>query len=290
MTLRGKSKNQVLPVVLGAGARRGAYLLGLLRLLECTRLPVSFYMGASIGSVVAALYTNGKSPAQIGSIFRDELFRYSVFGWLNPANWIRSISEPCSNGRVPIWISWLKMLTLPVNPLRYVTGGIVDLVPAMERLVQKENLKPQPNLRIVAFDLLHNKAVVFGGRRRAETADAIYAGGKYNLAQALAGACCIAMPLMMRPVACNVNGQFCLLVDPGLFQQANPSHLAGRRAIVGKLIEEKPAVQPRSGDITINLSDRNEPLLSRITEADLARMSRKGFERARRTLADRGLI
>ena len=284
------TKTKGRPVVLGGGARRGAFHVGLLRLLERHEVAVSFYMGASIGSVVAALYTNGKTPAQIGSLLSDELFHYGVFGWLNPLNWVRSIVESGIDGRSPVCFTWIKMLTPPINPVRYVTGGTLDVLPAMERLVRNEKLTPQPNLRIVAYDLLRRKTVVFGGRRRIETKHAIYVGSNYNLALALAASCCIAIPLMMRPIACRVNGEPFLLIDPGLIGQANPVHLVGRNGILAKLMDDLPSLSTKRKLVTVKLCDSGEGFLSRITTQDLLRMERQGYVRAEQHLAAQGVI
>ena len=81
-------------VVLGGGGVRGYGHLGFLNAIEEAGFVVPVYTGVSVGSIVAAFYTNGYSPAEIAEIFQDEIFRF------DPAKIARSIapshpSWPC---------------------------------------------------------------------------------------------------------------------------------------------------------------------------------------------------
>jgi predicted acylesterase/phospholipase RssA len=56
-------------VALGGGGARGAAHIGVLRVLERSGFRIRAIAGTSIGSLVAALYASGRSPAQIEEIF-----------------------------------------------------------------------------------------------------------------------------------------------------------------------------------------------------------------------------
>jgi len=51
-------------VLSGGGARGGAHI-GVLKVLEELRIPVDYIVGTSLGSVVGALYSLGRSPAEL---------------------------------------------------------------------------------------------------------------------------------------------------------------------------------------------------------------------------------
>lgn len=55
-------------VVLGGGGVRGYGHLGFLNAIEEAGFVVPVYTGVSVGSIVAAFYTNGYSPAEIAEI------------------------------------------------------------------------------------------------------------------------------------------------------------------------------------------------------------------------------
>ena len=78
-------------VVLGGGGVRGYGHLGFLNAIEEAGFVVPVYTGVSVGSIVAAFYTNGYSPAEIAEIFQDEIFRF------DPAKIARSM-VPGSGG------------------------------------------------------------------------------------------------------------------------------------------------------------------------------------------------
>ncbi len=290
MTRNTVSLCEPMPVVCGGGARRGAYQIGLFRLIEEIELPVSYFMGISIGSYTAALYTNGKTPDKIGEILKNELFRYGVFAWSNPKNWLHSFkNDPLTDEAV--WINWIKVLCPTINPWRLVGLGIMNTVPALRALVQRHDLKPQPNLRIVAFDLKRLKPIIFGGPFKGTTDKAIYVGPEYDLAIALAGSSCVAGPGLMKPVACSIDGSSYLLVDGG-FYHPHPGKLTESRAIIAKLIDVPTLLFPdRAGDVLVSLGgDSREPFFARMTAEDVQRMDDLGYARARSAFITYGLL
>lgn len=151
-------------VVLGGGAYRGFSHCGLLQAIEELKVKTGIITGVSIGSLIATLYTNGFSPQEIENIFATELTEIPT------PSLVRSLLIPAPIGRL----------------FRCTTGGgLIDLPALFAHLIEKYDLKPQPNLRIVAYNLVKREPVVFEGT-------------DYDLLTAVCASC--AVPFLMRPV------------------------------------------------------------------------------------------
>lgn len=151
-------------VVLGGGAYRGFSHCGLLKAIEELEINTGMITGVSIGSLIATLYTNGYSPTQIEEIFASELTE------IPSPSLVRSLLIPAPVGRLFGGTTG---------------GGLIDLPALFSHLIEKYDLKPQPNLRIVAYNLFKREPVVFEGT-------------DYDLLTAVSASC--AVPLLMRPV------------------------------------------------------------------------------------------
>jgi len=151
-------------VVLGGGAYRGFSHCGLLKAIEELKINTGIITGVSIGSLIATLYTNGYSPEQIEEIFASELSEVPT------PSLVRSLLIPAPVGRLFGGTTG---------------GGLIDLPALFSHLIEKYDLKPQPNLRIVAYNLFKREPVVFEGT-------------DYDLLTAVSASC--AVPLLMRPV------------------------------------------------------------------------------------------
>jgi len=202
-TRKGTLKPQeTIEVVLGGGAVRGLGLIGLLQALEEHNVATSTFTGVSIGSLVATLYTNGYTPEQITEIFLKEIKQ----------------------------ISSRSMITALIIPFG---RGQLDLRGVFAKIIKKYKLKPQKNLRIVAYSVLKRQPVVFEGT-------------DYDLLTALSASC--AIPFLMRPVWYGQKGLIGqllnlvpflgddrdLLVDGGIYHPA-PAEFSKGRVIIGKL-------------------------------------------------------
>ncbi|MFC1508185.1 patatin-like phospholipase family protein [Candidatus Omnitrophota bacterium] len=58
-------------LVLGGGGARGAAHVGVLKVLEESRVPIDYIVGTSMGSVVGGLYASGYSPEEIGTLLSE---------------------------------------------------------------------------------------------------------------------------------------------------------------------------------------------------------------------------
>jgi hypothetical protein len=192
-------------IVFGAGAMRGFGELGFLKYLEDNKVKIGSETGASFGSLVAALHTNGYNAEQSKDIIINQ-FR-DIGQSIHPEG---------------------KML----HPWRMLSRHFVDLRPKMQTLVDTYGLKPNENLRILAYNLNRREPVIFEGTN-------------YDLATALAAS--TALPGVMRPVRYRPNpGELTdsmqhrgLLVDGGLYRM-NPAEFSPGPSIVAKASIPRP--------------------------------------------------
>lgn len=233
-----------IPVVLGGGAMRGVSLLGFLDYLEDEGVICSDYTGVSIGSIVAAFYTNGYTTRQICDVFLNEL--------ANP-----SLTDLVSALMPPLF-----------NPLRLLAGGFIDMVPFVHRLVEKYGLTTQDNLRIVAYDLRSRKPIVFEGH-------------DYDLVVAIAASC--AVPGVMRPVLYKKDGSSYMLVDGGVYHP-QPGKFCKVPAIIAKLIDMpgmEMLFPDRRCDFVASVGDPSSPFFGRLSVQDVESLHQFGYSRAR---------
>ncbi len=204
---RRTATSKEIELVLGGGGIKGFGHIGLLKALEERQVSIGTITGVSIGSVVAAFHTNGYTPEEINRIFIIELMG------LDPDSLKRTLHLP--------------------STARLLKRGFVDLGELFRKIVDKYELKPQPNLRILAYNVLKAEPVLFEGT-------------DYDLSKAISASC--AIPGVMRPVWHGRNqssgkpqarcrhgeSEDGILVDGGV-HHPNPGEFSEGTAIISKL-------------------------------------------------------
>ncbi len=79
---------QKVGVVMSGGGAKGLYHIGVLQALEEQGIPIDYVAGTSMGSIVAALYAAGYSPAEMREIARPEAISQWMSGKINPQEYI----------------------------------------------------------------------------------------------------------------------------------------------------------------------------------------------------------
>lgn len=183
-------------LVLGAGGVKGYGHVGVLKSIEKNRIAIGDVTGVSIGSLIAAFYSNGYKADEIQEILAREAFLQEGAATLQ---------------------RWQDALTLRALQ----SAGLVNLAPIMQRIVRKYKLVPNERLKIVAYNISTLSPVLFSGEN-------------YNLARAIAGSCSV--PLVMCPVFERLKDsrQEHKLVD-GCVYHTHPSDFCKGPAIVSKL-------------------------------------------------------
>ncbi len=180
-----------LEIVLGASGAQAPAHAGFLQAIEDKNVPVSKITGVSGGSLVAALYANHYSPQQIKDILTSPQFRYPS----------------------PLVMAQCFHLADPWNLYPY----SIDFRPWIKDFVDTYNLRPQPNLRIVAADKETLTPVVFEGTN-------------YDLVTALTASTAATIGMNMKPV--DYQGR--KLID-GFYYHPIPAQLSQAPAIVSKV-------------------------------------------------------
>lgn len=154
-----QSGESLIDGVLGGGGAKGFAHLGFLKACEEMLFSFNNIYGISIGSQVAALYTNGFSVDEIRKVIERE------FNDLLPKQIVKSLTGKFKSEHLKL--------------------GIVDLCEINRQFVKENDLVPNDKLRIVSYNLMNRKPV-------------IYKGTDYDLADALSAS--MAVPLMVQPV------------------------------------------------------------------------------------------
>lgn len=160
MSNKSKPSSEKFELVLGGGGIKGYGHIGVLKAIHERNIKLGMVTGVSIGSAVAALYRNGYCPDEALDILLKEFtaFNKRVIG----------------RGRKPNSLTTLLSLLSGIN-----------LLPFFQDVMTRYDVKPRRNLRIVAYDAIQRKPVLFEGL-------------KYDLPTAVAASCSI--PVVMRPV------------------------------------------------------------------------------------------
>lgn len=142
-------------LVLGGGGIKGFSHIGFLKAVEEKRVATGKVTGVSIGSAAAAFYTNGYRQDEFTEIFLREIAN------LSPVKGHRGVM------------------------VRDLLRGGINLKRLFQGICDRYELRPHEDLRILAFNVLNGKPVLFEGT-------------KYDLPTALAASCSV--PGVMRPV------------------------------------------------------------------------------------------
>jgi hypothetical protein len=227
-----RSSEQI-EVVLGGGGIKGFGHIGLLKAIEEQGVDVGVVTGISIGSAMAAFYTNGYAPDDVAEIFLKEVRR------LKP-----------------------RSLGFKVR-LRNPALNFFDINALFVDVTAKYKLKPNNNLRILSYNVVSRKPVIFEGT-------------DYNLSTAIAASCSV--PGVMRPVwfgQQDTVGKVItiirswrgktdegILVDGGL-HHPHPCEFTKSRAIISKLgfASELPSDSLHPLDLVFHLLEQGSAWL-----------------------------
>ena len=110
-------------VVMSGGGAKGLYHIGVLEALEEAGVPIDYVAGTSMGSIVAAMYAAGYSPAEMRAIIDSGVVREWVSGRIDP---VRYMSYCRQKSRTPSMLSLRFDLTDPKRKFRVPTNLIAS--------------------------------------------------------------------------------------------------------------------------------------------------------------------
>ncbi|MCM1151235.1 MAG: patatin-like phospholipase family protein [Alistipes sp.] len=115
------SERRGVGVVMSGGGAKGLYHIGVLEALEEAGIPIDCVAGTSMGSIVAAMYAAGYSPAEMRAIVSSGAVKEWVSGRIDP---IRYMSYYRQMGRRPSLLSFRFDLNNPGRKFRVPTNLI----------------------------------------------------------------------------------------------------------------------------------------------------------------------
>jgi len=84
-------------VVMGGGGAKGLYHIGVLEALEENGVPIDYVAGTSMGSIIAAMYAAGYSPAEMRAIVNSGVVKEWVSGRIDPNKYMAYYRQVGSN-------------------------------------------------------------------------------------------------------------------------------------------------------------------------------------------------
>lgn len=219
--------------IFGGGGVKGFCSIGFLKGARRVGVKIEGALGVSVGSLVATLHENGLDADEIHRVFQERLRKSIINAARNIGPDVKAseLLLAAMGWQPTIVTKAFKALGAPGaedvvfddpqaarDELIEHTSIYPDLLPAMREMVAELGLKAQPGLRILAFDLISRKPVLFTHKNTDD------------LALALTASC--ALPGAFRPVA-HPNGKM-LLVD-GAWYHRNPGDFDNPGAIIVKL-------------------------------------------------------
>ena len=88
---------QKVGVVMSGGGAKGLYHIGVLEALEENGVPIDYVAGTSMGSIIAAMYAAGYSPAEMRAIVNSGVVREWVSGRIDPNRYMAYYRQLGSN-------------------------------------------------------------------------------------------------------------------------------------------------------------------------------------------------
>ena len=98
-------------VVMSGGGAKGLYHIGVLEALEQNGVPIDCVAGTSMGSIIAAMYAAGYSPAEMRAIVSSGVVKEWVSGRIDPNKYMDYYRQVGNN---PSFLS----LLIAASPLR----------------------------------------------------------------------------------------------------------------------------------------------------------------------------
>lgn len=201
--LSAAASAQTVGVVLSGGGAKGLYHIGVLEALEQNGIPIDYVAGTSMGSIIAAMYAAGYSPAEMRAIVTSGAVKEWVSGRIDPnvyTPYYRQIGQNPGflNLRIDLSRPEGQRFRVPTNLLSstQIDMALTELfAPATAASGGDFNRLMVPFL-CVASDMNHRRPVVL---RRGDLSEAVRSS--------------MSIPLVFRPMKIDSM----LLYDGGIF-------------------------------------------------------------------------
>ncbi|WP_300903878.1 patatin-like phospholipase family protein [uncultured Alistipes sp.] len=202
LLLAAPARAERVGVVMSGGGAKGLYHIGVLQALEESGIPIDYVAGTSMGSIIAAMYAAGYSPAEMRRIVSSGVVREWVSGRLDPNRYGSYYRQIGSN---PSFVSFRFDLNNPRRKFRAPTSlvsstqidmALIDLFTPASAAAGDDFDRLMVPFFCVASDMNSRAPVVL---RRGALQEAVRAS--------------MSIPLVFRPVTRDSM----LLYDGGIF-------------------------------------------------------------------------
>ena len=190
-------------VVMSGGGAKGLYHIGVLEALEECGVPIDCVAGTSMGSIIAAMYAAGYSPAEMRAIVSSGVVREWVSGRIDPNRYLDYYRQVGSNPsflslRIDVEGPAGKRFRVPTNLVSstQIDMALTELFAPATAAADGDFDRLMVPFLCVASDMNHRRPVVL---RRGELSEAVRSS--------------MSIPLVFKPVEADSM----LLYDGGIY-------------------------------------------------------------------------
>lgn len=246
---------QKVGVVMSGGGAKGLYHIGVLEALETYGIPIDYVAGTSMGSIIAAMYAAGYSPAEMRAIVSSGVVREWVSGRIDPNVYMPFYRQMAGNPafinlRVDVKDPEGARLVVPKNLISstQIDMALTELFAAASTVAEGDFDRLMVPFLCVASDMNHRRPAVL---RHGDLSEAVRAS--------------MAIPLVFPPVTIDSM----LLYDGGIYdnfpwqpldQTFAPDLIVGSICTSGNSIpSERSSLLDQAFMLTMNDSDYTLP-------------------------------
>ncbi len=176
----GFSFGQKVGLVLSGGGARGLAHIGVIKALEENHIPIDYIAGTSAGAIVASLYAQGYTPAQMDSIVNTDEFLSSATGVIdeNYSYYFRKKEDNASWMTIKFSLDSIIQTTLPTNLVNSVPIDFA-LMESTAGIIAKTKYNFDSlfiPFRCVAADIENKQTIIF---RKGDLAQAVRASAAF---------------------------------------------------------------------------------------------------------------
>ena len=125
-------------VVMSGGGAKGLYHIGVLEALEENGVPIDYVAGTSMGSIIAAMYAAGYSPAEMRAIVNSGVVKEWVSGRIDPNKYMAYYRQVGSN---PAFLSLRIDVESPSGKRLRVPRNLISSTPSRSCSLRRRPLR-----------------------------------------------------------------------------------------------------------------------------------------------------
>ena len=245
---------QKVGVVMSGGGAKGLYHIGVLEALEENGVPIDYVAGTSMGSIIAAMYAAGYSPAEMRAIVNSGVVKEWVSGRIDPNKYMAYYRQVGSNPaflslRIDVESPSGKRLRVPRNLISstQIDMALTELFAPATAAADGDFDRLMVPFLCVASDLNHRGPVVL---REGDLSEAVRSS--------------MSIPLVFKPMVKDSM----LLYDGGIYdnfpwkpldETFRPDYLIGSKCTSGNTEPNAKSIMDQVWMLTMEKTDYDMP-------------------------------